>query len=116
MQSILPIISGNPLAFDRKLSRIVFNSWLSKIDSVKHRNHRFADFVHRLKAGGLAHSQVLNNKITDNSICKHVNSCKTFLILGSKAKLTSGIGLGAEVIIVCPHSVQIVMNNFLDIW
>jgi hypothetical protein len=45
-----------------------------------------------------------------------VNSCKTFLILGSKAKLTSGIGLGGEVIIVCPHSVQIVMNNFLDIW
>jgi hypothetical protein len=90
---------------DQQQSSSVLNSGLFKIDSAKQHNHRFAEFVHRIKVGGLAHSQVLMNKITDNSICKHANSCRRILI-GSEAKLTGGIGLGGQVIIVRPHFVQ----------
>jgi hypothetical protein len=90
---------------DRKQPSSIRNSGLSKIDSAKNRYHRFAEFVHRLKAGGLVYSQVLIYKITDDSICKHANSCRIFLI-GSEAKLTGGIGPGGEVIIVRPHSIQ----------
>jgi hypothetical protein len=90
---------------DRQQPNSVLNSGLCKIDGVKNRYHRSAEFLHRLKAVGLAHSQVLIYKITDHSICKHANSCRTFLI-GSEAKLTGGIGPGGEVIVVRPRSVQ----------
>jgi hypothetical protein len=49
--------------------------------------------------------QLLINKITDNSIYKHANSCGTFLT-GSEAKLTRDIGLACEITIVCPQFIQ----------
>jgi hypothetical protein len=65
----------------------------------------FAEPVHRLKTSGRAHSQVLDNKITGNSICKHVNSCQNFLVRG-QAKLTGSIRSASEVGVVVPHTFQ----------
>jgi hypothetical protein len=90
---------------DRQQPSSVLNNGLSKIDGAKNRYHRSAELVHRLKAGGLAHSQVLIHEIIGHSICKHAYSCRTFLI-GSEAKLAGGIGPGSEVVIVRPHSIQ----------
>jgi hypothetical protein len=66
---MLPIITGNPLA-----SLINNNRAVSQVNLAKHLNHGFAELAHRAKSYGLAHIEVLINKITENFIYKHVNS------------------------------------------
>jgi hypothetical protein len=59
-----------PFFVDRQEAGNVFDGRFSQINFAKRRNNNSAKSVHGLNACGLAHPQVLVNRITRYSICK----------------------------------------------
>jgi hypothetical protein len=67
--------------------------------------HFLAKYVCRLKACGIAYAYILIDKITSNSICKHENRFRAFLVW-SEDNLNDGNHLVFEVRIMVPHDIK----------
>jgi hypothetical protein len=115
MQSVLPIIRGNLLASFIDNSRSVFNIVPSKINGAEHRNYHFFCRSCTSSQGRWSHSFASTHQQHHRQLHVQVcDSCGTFLI-GSKAKLTDGIGLAYEVWSYGLTPVKIIMYKDLDI-